>query len=529
MKEKKTVLFLMNGFGVEATKSFEVYSNETMPTFNKLITAYPFKLLFSNGEFIGANDGEVSNFKSGYLNFSTFGHPSRKVDVVGNKIASNEFITNTIINNSIDIAVKNESRLHVFFTVGDKVGNDRFEHLKAYCDLALKKGVKNIYLHVILGDNSVRGLKNGNEHIRVLKNRVIRYYPQVKITSISGRKYMKDGNHDDIANFYRMMVSGVGEIWVDYAATLTKKYASGLTDDNMNGFLTIRENVLRAGDSIFMFNYSNNIGKKIFEVVLNPKKFFPTSNVPGNIAINSLFTINNMPNIPCAYHDELPETYFLDKIPKDKKILIIAEKDRIPYVSKSLNGFRTSFSSNVNVWPIEDKANRFDSISQYLAAYINQSVYDLIIVDCNLYDPSVDQRTIEQVKTNLKALDRCINITYNRIMEKDYRFIATSLYGLKGTFKLTSTMELIDLSQKTPFLLIDKEIRRVDVSFGAEGTFIDVARIVASTFGNPMPNKLITMGEEKKEVQKKQTKLLVFIPIVALIILVIAYVVIMYM
>ena len=40
MNEKKTVLFLMNGFGTESAKSFEVYSKEVMPTFDTLINAY---------------------------------------------------------------------------------------------------------------------------------------------------------------------------------------------------------------------------------------------------------------------------------------------------------------------------------------------------------------------------------------------------------------------------------------------------------------------------------------------------------
>ena len=78
MNEKKTVLFLMNGFGSEVPKSFEIYSKELMPTFEKLIGAYPFKLLYASGEFIGNNSGESSNFRDGYYSFSTFGNPTTK-------------------------------------------------------------------------------------------------------------------------------------------------------------------------------------------------------------------------------------------------------------------------------------------------------------------------------------------------------------------------------------------------------------------------------------------------------------------
>lgn len=529
MNEKKTVLFLMNGFGTESAKSFEVYSKEVMPTFDTLINAYPFKLLFASGELIGANKNEVSNFKTGYYNFSSFGHPSKKEDVLNSKIAANEFNNNPVINNSIDIAVQNKSNLHIVFTLGDKVNNERYEHLKQYLELAVSKNVGKIYVHLILGDSSTRGLKIGSQCLTNFKNRVLRYYPQIIVASLAGRMYVKNGSANDIANYYRMMVSAVGEIWTDYEATLTKKYEHGMNDDNMIAFLTIRENMLLEGDSIFMFNYSNNIARQFLDVVINPKKYFPTSNVPENIHINSLFTINNLPQIPRAFEDAVPDTYLLDKIPDTKKVLIMATKERIPYVSKTLNGFRPSFKSNVSVWPIEDRKKRFQSISQYLAAYINQDIYDLIIVDCELYDEGADERTIAKVIDNMKELDKCLNITYHRAMDKNYRLIATSLYGIKQRFKLTATMELVDLSQKTPFLLVDKEIRRLDIVFKNEGTFIDVARLIAISFGSQMPNNLIQIEtvEEKKSSNKKKYIILA-IPIAILLILVIAYIYMMY-
>lgn len=524
MNEKKTVLFLMNGLGVQTAKSFEVYSKEIMPTFDTLMNNYPFKLLYSNGEFIGANKGEVSNFKSGYYNFASFGHPKKKEDVLNSKIASNEFASNPVVNNSIEIAVRNSSNLHIMFTLGDKVSNDRYEHLKAYLDLANQRGVKQIYVHLILGDSSTRGQKIADTCLSDFKNRVLRYYPDVKIASVCGRMYVKNGSINDIADFYRMMVSAVGEVWNDYEATIHKKYEHGMNDDNMTGFITIYDRLLCEGDSFFMFNYSNNIAKQLFEIILNPKKYFPTSSAPENISINAMFTINNMPQIPRAFPDAIPDTCLLEKIPSDKKVLIIASKDRIPHISKTLNGFKPTFSPNVSVWPIEDQKNRFESLSQYLAAYINQDVYDLIIADCQLYNPKVDERTIDQLKKNMSDLDKCLNITYNQVLAKNYRLIATSLYGLRQAFKLTVTMETVDFSQKVPFLLIDKEIRRVDIVFKPEPTIIDVARIIAISFGCPMPNDLIVIETPKDKKKKNRKKLLlIIVPILLLLIIVVVW------
>jgi bisphosphoglycerate-independent phosphoglycerate mutase (AlkP superfamily) len=353
----------------------------------------------------------------------------------------------------------------------------------------------------------------------------MRYYPKIKIASIASRSHLKDTNKEETYNYYRMLVSSVGEVWIDYMTTIERKYARHMTDDTMNAFLTIQGFYIKPNDSIFIFNYSNNIGKTLFDIFLNPKKYFPTSNVPENIKLLSLFPVTNMTNvIPPAFEDELPEAYFLDKIPDEKKVLIIAEKDRVPYISKSLNGFRPSFTQNISVWPITDKAKRFEQTSQYLAAYINQAAYDLIIVDCEFYDPSIDAKTIDQLKENAKELDKVINITYSRATEKDYRLIISSLYGIRDSFKLTTTMENVNMSQKVPFLLIDREIRRVDVVFKSYGTFIDVARLIAISYGSRMSNELIQLGTVEEKQESNNKKKILFIAVgVLLLLLVIGY------
>ena len=114
-------------------------------------------------------------------------------------------------------------------------------------------------------------------------------------------------------------------------------------------------------------------------------------------------------------------------------------------------------------------------------------------------------------------------------MDKNYRLMFTSLYGIKSKFRLTETMELVDLSQKVPFLLVDKEIRKVDLVFKKYGTFLDVARLIATTYGNKMKNELVVLDsdDEKKSTNKK--KLLILIPVVALLILIILYIKVMYL
>ena len=41
-ENKKTILFLLNGFGMEAAKSWNVYNAQLMPNLDRISHAYPF-------------------------------------------------------------------------------------------------------------------------------------------------------------------------------------------------------------------------------------------------------------------------------------------------------------------------------------------------------------------------------------------------------------------------------------------------------------------------------------------------------
>lgn len=502
METNKSVLFLMNGFGMEVPHSFNVYTATLMPSLAKLSNHYPFIGLFASGTEVGLNKGQLSSFKAGYLSFSSVGKPNKKSNVVGSKIKDNTFDTNPTIVSSINHAITHQSRLHVMVSIGERSEDAQFEQLKHYCKLATTAGIKDICIHVFLGDNSVKGMKISALWLKNLKYHVISFVPTMRIVSIAGRKYLTDASKDDKINYYRMIVSGVGEIWANYTETLEKKYAGKSTDENMGGFLTVRENVMRPNDSVMLFNYDNSVGAEYLDIVQNPTQFFPVGKVPLNVLVNSLFEVTGNPNIPYSFESELPQHYFLENIPDDKKVLIIADQDRVEYISKCLNGFREQFKPNVSVWPITDKKQRFDLLAQYLGAYINQGAYDLIIADCEMYNEQLEEKTVEQLKKNMALMDRCLNVAYTKSIEKGYTLYCSSLYGIKTQLFLTKTYEKIDFSQKVPFLIAGKDINSAALNLQMDGNFTQIAQILQSNMGAKVKSNLITYrvpGQSKKK------------------------------
>lgn len=160
-------------------------------------------------------------------------------------------------------------------------------------------------------------------------------------------------------------------------------------------------------------------------------------------------------------------------------------------------------------------------MAQYLNAYINQNVYDLIIADCDIFNDQYDQATIDQLKMNLSALDKILNIAYTRGMEKGYTLYATSFYGIKKKFFLTKTYEEVDFSQKTPLLVAGNDIGRNNTAIQIDGNFTQVAQVIQKNMGAEVETKLITPKAVNR--RKQQKKLYLIAGVVILLILVLYY------
>ena len=502
-ENKKTVLFLLNGFGMEAAKSFNVYSASLMPNLDRISHAYPMTSIPVSDVDAGLNKHQIGNFKSNYLMFSTEGNVLRKEDVLDSKLSSMEIMHDKTLSSLVNNSINNNSRFHILFNMGNKYSEKTYQQLKLFCDACANKGIKEIYLHLFLGDNTNPGQKSAVNTINSLKFHTLSTSKIIKVASIANKKILTDeSTEEEKRNYYRMLVSGVGEIWSDYSDVIERIYKRGLTDDNITPFLTKKETVIKDKDSIVFFNYDNNMASFYLDILANPHKYFTAGKLPLDIKTMSIFEVNDT-NVPFCYGNELPTTYFLEQIPDNKKILVLASKDRIGYIVNSLNGFRKEYKPNLNICPIDIKDDHFNIITKYLLAYQEQNIYDLIIVDYTLISPK-DEKQIPVLKKNMSTIDNCLGAVYNKAQEKGQDLIITSLYGEVGKLSLVDREFVqINFSEKTPLIVTGKGIARGVYQFSQNISLINLASLLYSQLGIPV--KKPVFGE--KLAGKKNSKM----------------------
>ena len=502
-ENKKTILFLLNGFGMEASKSWNVYSASLMPNLDRISHAYPFTSMPVSDVEAGLNKHQIGNFKSNYLMFSTEGNVLRKEDIIDSKLASNEIANEKILTDLINYTIQNNSRFHILFNIGNKYSENTYKQLKYFCDVCANIGIKEIYLHLFVGDNTNPGQKTAINCINSLKFHTLSNSKIIKVASIANKRILTDeSSEEEKRNYYRMLVSGVGEIWSDYSDVIERAYRKGQTDDNIASFLTKKETVIKDKDGIVYFNYDNNMGGFYLDILTNPHNYFTAGKLPLGIKSISIFEVNDT-KVPFCYSSELPNSYFLENIPENKKILLIAAKDRIGYIANTLNGFRREYKSNLNICPVEVKEDHFNIITKYLLAYQEQNMYDLIIVDYSLMT-HIDKKEIATLKKNMSTIDNCLGAVYNKAQEKGQDLIITSLYGEVGKLSLVDREFVnVNFSEKTPLIVTGKGIARGIYQFAPSISLTKLASLLYTQLGMQVKNPVF--GE--KAVGKKNNKL----------------------
>ena len=133
----KTVLFLINGLGIERKDSYNIYSAEVMPNFDKLTTE----------EFFTPISSAASNLEDAYKYFSIGTLTPLTAPYMENILDNNLFNNNPKFNSFHQAVFNCTGNIHFFcFLEDDKV----HDAIKKFIQTIDPDGQKRIYLHKLL-------------------------------------------------------------------------------------------------------------------------------------------------------------------------------------------------------------------------------------------------------------------------------------------------------------------------------------------------------------------------------------------
>ena len=432
---KKSILFLINGLGIEKPGSYSIAIDQCMPKLSRTKeTSYFTSAIVNCLEYRGAYQdfflGDTYNYELQYL----------RENVINNNIVNNSNfvrLTQSISNPS--------SRLHVFIEpTTDKVVDLINDLVKL---LPIDKN-KIIYLHLILPQQTT------NDYDALISTvNYTKYHldSRINVGFIMGKEYLSDElTKEELSIMKKLFFFCSAERWSE-----TEKKFSSLKENNIRpcvaqGFCTNNDCAIQNGDSIMFFNTKkSNYDNIINSIYMNAVDALKTDKIV--LPMFSVLRLDSKYNIPC-FVETIPYNNSLSNILErnNLKALIVSSKENMNYVNFLANGY--NHVSNPRIQFMESNYDYFANQNN-INNLIDNSDYNLYIFDYHM-DVS---KTINDLKDQLGLLDNIIGCL-SEVSENKHSLFITSLYGLKKEIPLAdynSEKVCINYEMQIPIFFFD--------------------------------------------------------------------------
>lgn len=439
---KKTVLFLMNGFGIEQKDSYNVYNSKLMPN----LDSYTQKYLFSS---IEAN---TYNFSNGYRLFSTGINTALTYPMLNNYMERfNENPNMNFFLNNVDT----EGNIQLYMILENQ---KNLEHLKNMLKFIREKCSNKIYLHIVLTTMDLDDYKD----LEFMINKINYDYKDCRIASVIGINTLKANNIDTYLN---LLKNQIGEKWIEISRKFTTLVSSKTFPCDAKEFY-VNDFKLTDKDTIFFMNYEYT------------DLTFYVESITKYFSINKYFSMFPVAGIKYAmFAYPVSSTSITEALKQiDAKALILADGAYIPTINYMANGLSNVLPDNISYSRIDTEPLN----PSKLESILRDSNYDLIIINYQI-DTS---KTVAELQDKLGKLDVILKASHDICIENKISLIISSLYGMnKEIYVDNFTRAYVDFSAKVPVIVIDPVFNKVNFRLDF-GNIYNLAHTVYTNINN---------------------------------------------
>ena len=459
----RTILFLINGFGIEAKESYSIYDEKLMPNFDKLAKNYMFSTLSSKAY------NTVDGFRSMSLEMNElYNYNIYDRDAVNNKIATNTTVTS--INNCL---IERKSKLHLFCFVDTSARI--VDNLKHFLTLINKEHDKKIYIHIVLTSSNYRDYP---DILGVLSKINIELGELATIGMVLGLSNLLNSNPQIEMNFFlKTMITEVGEKWSSFKQKLDFSYGTKSTPLSVKPFVVNSGFGVSENDLMMIWNYD----KLDISNFINSVKAINYGNKPNNITFFSLFPIIYQEKIPCVLDFEVAKKSLSTNMKGlGFKSLIACDKNDINGINYYLNGLETVNNPDITFVCLADKLFDIPTV----LSVINNYKQELLVINYNI----TDVKTIEELKELLTKIDNVIGAIFDNTSHESYNIIISSLYGMNQNLN-SSSGEICNIKyNRVPIIYIDNFITKRNYLIN-EGDISDLFKICYKSINGNYPGE----------------------------------------
>ncbi len=498
MNTKKTILIIMDGWGLGKVKTSDAIQNANVPFVSSLYHKFPNTTLVTCGEEVGLPEGQMGNSEVGHLNLGAGRIVYQELQRINVAIRTGEFQKNEPLLKAIRFAKANNKPLHLIGLVSDGGVHSHTYHVKAIASLCKEEGLQNLLIHAFT-DGRDTDPKSGLGYLTDLQQHLEK--TTGAIATITGRYYAmdRDKRWERVKLAYDAMVNGIGTISNDLLGEVKKSYEQNITDEFIQPIINghLANSKIQNGDVVISFNFRTDRCREITEVLT--QKDFPEF---GMQKLDLHYTTmtqydHSFKNVQVIFEkDDLKNTLgeILEK--NGKTQIRIAETEKYPHVTFFFSGGREApFEGEKRLMAPSPKVATYDlkpemsalELTESIIPEINNKTADFICLNFANADMVGHTGVWSAIIKAVETVDSCVEKVVTAALENDYTVFLTADHG-NADYALNedgspNTAHSLNL---VPLFVIDKDWKGVLKS----GKLGDIAPTILTVMGLPIPAEM---------------------------------------
>jgi len=432
---KKSVIFLINGFGIERPGSYSIAIDQCMPQLSRTKeTSFFTTAVINSLEKRGA-----------YQQFYMGDTYKRELKFIKENVINEQIGSNAVYQKFAQDAAKEGSKVHIFLEPNSDKVVEQLNDLINTLNLPVSK---EIYLHLLLSQQTTGDY---NQLINTIN--YIKYHINTHITVgfIIGKEFISDQlTKEELDLTKKLFFYCSAERWSETDKKLTLLKETNIRPCVVPGFCATNNCAITEGDTIMFFNTKRaNYDNFIRCIYDNAPSVFRKDEV--TFPLYSLVKLDGNYDVPCFIQNVVYDNTLANLLAKsNKKALIITAEENLSYLNFLANGFNHVNNPSIGFMKLD---NDYFQSQEAVSKIIDESAYDLFIFDYHM-DVS---KTINDLKNQLSSIDKVLGFVSEACVNKHSLFI-TSLYGLRKEMPVAeynTEKVVIDYEMQIPIFFFD--------------------------------------------------------------------------
>ena len=443
MKDKVTMLMILDGFGDNKNKDGNAIKLAKTPNIDKLMKKYPNTDIFTSGLHVGLPEGQMGNSEVGHTNIGAGRIVYQELTRITKSIEDGDFFSNPEFIAAIENCKKYNSKLHILGLVSDGGVHSHNRHLYGLLEMAKRRDFEDVYVHCFL-DGRDTPPASAETYVAELQEKM-KEKGVGKIASLSGRFYAmdRDKRWQRVQKCYDALVNGEGEKAGDPIKAIEDSYQKEVFDEFVvptvmcNGNEPVAK--IEENDSVIFFNFRPDRAREITRALVDPEfDGFETKKMNLYYVCFTSYD-ETMPNVHIAFKKEPLKNTFGEVISEAGLTqLRIAETEKYAHVTFFFNGGEEKQypgedrilvpSPKVETYDMKPEMSAYEVTDKVCEALENDK-YDVVILNYANTDMVGHTGSLQAAIKAVEAVDECVGKIVKIIEEKQGNLLITADHG----------------------------------------------------------------------------------------------------